>query len=93
MAVQIDKAGRDDQILGIENFRALGTLRELAVRRNRGDAISIEQDVARRIRAARGIEHASIANQQHEKNPFPEARPRRRRSSGRATPCERPVRW
>src|SRR5258708_3171612 len=92
VAMQIDKSGRDDQILGFEYFRALGARSKAGARRDRGDAISIEQNISRRIGACRGIEHASIANQQHVRSPFRRACPPPRQLSGTATPCARQVR-
>jgi hypothetical protein len=47
VAVQIDEAGRNNKIRGVKKFSTLGALGELACRSDRGDAISIEQNVTR----------------------------------------------
>ena len=68
VAMQIDEARRDDQARGVERLAILR--RRLASRGPRAgcdprDAVAVEQNVERRIGAARGIEHASILNPQH----------------------------
>ena len=77
MTMQVDEARRHDQIFRVKNFRALRARRKLPVRRDGGDAVAVEENVARCVRPAGGIENAPIPNQQHAKNPFRRKCPRR----------------
>jgi hypothetical protein len=59
MGVRVDKAGRDYQVGGIDNFlRALGDLA------NFDDAAVRDRDICAPRRSARTIDHCSIFDQQ-----------------------------
>ena len=67
--VHINEARRDDQAGGVEDFRAVGTS-DFSRRGDFGDALAVQQNVARRIGLRRGIEHAAVLNQKHGQIPW-----------------------
>src|SRR3981189_3377387 len=58
MAVNIDKAGRDNQATGVENVSCLDVL-ELT---NRAHAAGLDADVSKETRATRPIHHRAVAD-------------------------------
>src|SRR5262249_46520706 len=96
VCVQIDEAWRNDQARSIKHLRAGGRAKATRLR-DLNNFFSLDEDVARRVRIRRRIDHAPVLNQKHWRIPWVLLRApdacrflKRPRSADKGWPCVLP---